>query len=147
MLTRNQLAALIALVGIFLAGYLTLHNLGIIGTLTCTVGSCETVQTSKWSRFLGVPVAGWGVGFYLSVLVLSLMADAEQFAEAKWVRLALLAITGWGVVFSAWLTWLELAVIKAICMYCVTSAVMAVVLFGIAVLEWKRFEREPTAEG
>ena len=137
MLNRRQLAALIALVGIFLATYLTLHNLGIIGTLTCTVGSCETVQTSRWSRFLGVPVAAWGIGFYLSVLVLALMADTERFAGARWVKGALLAITGWGVIFSAWLTWLELAVIHAICMYCVTSAVMAVALFGIAVVEWR----------
>lgn len=145
MLTRRQLAALLALVGLLIATYLTLHNLGIIGTLTCTVGSCETVQTSRWSRFLGLPVALWGTGFYVGVLALSLLGDSERYAEARWVPALMLGMTGFGVLFSAWLTWLELAVIHAICMYCVASAVITVLLFVLALLDW-RATRGATAE-
>ena len=137
MLTRRQLAALLALVGLFIATYLTLHNLGIIGTLTCTVGSCETVQTSKWARFLGMPVAMWGAGFYLSMLVLALLGESASFAEARWIPALMLAFSGIGVLFSAWLTWLELYVIHAICMYCVASAVITVLLFLVALLDWR----------
>ncbi len=137
MLTRRQLAALLALVGLLIATYLTLHNLGIIGTLTCTVGSCETVQTSRWSRFLGVPVALWGAGFYAGVLALAFLGDSARYAEARWVPALMLGMTGFGVLFSAWLTWLELAVIHAICMYCVISAVITVLLFILALLDWR----------
>jgi uncharacterized membrane protein len=56
-----MVAALISLAGIFVALYLLLYKLGYVGTLVCAVGSCEVVQTSKWARFLGLPVAGWGV--------------------------------------------------------------------------------------
>ncbi|HEY0997089.1 MAG TPA: vitamin K epoxide reductase family protein [Gemmatimonadaceae bacterium] len=137
MLSRRQLAALLALVGLFIATYLTLHNLGIIGTLTCTVGSCETVQTSKWARFLGLPVAMWGAGFYLSMLVLALLGESASHAEARWVPGLMLAFSGIGVLFSAWLTWLELYVIHAICMYCVASAVITVLLFAVSLLDWQ----------
>ena len=50
----------------------------------------------------------------------------------------LLVLTGWGVLFSAWLTYLELFVIHAICRWCVVSAAIAVVLFGLALWDWKR---------
>ena len=52
---KRMLVALVALAGVFVALYLTLYKLGYIGTLACAVGSCETVQTSKWATFLGIP--------------------------------------------------------------------------------------------
>ena len=54
--------ALISLLGLFLGAYLTLYKFGVIGTLACGVSSCEKVQTSRWSVFLGLPVATWGLG-------------------------------------------------------------------------------------
>jgi uncharacterized membrane protein len=58
------------------------------------------------------------------------------------LSLALLILTGWGVVFSAWLTYLELFVIHAICRWCVVSAVIAVALFGLAIMDWRALRRE-----
>ena len=76
-----MLAALIALAGIFVALYLTLYKLGYIGTLACAVGSCETVQTSKWATFLGFPVAAWGVAYYIAVLAISLAGLTPALAS------------------------------------------------------------------
>ena len=70
-MNKRMLVALVALAGVFVALYLTLYKLGYIGTLACAIGSCETVQTSKWATFLGFPVGGWGVGYYLFVLALA----------------------------------------------------------------------------
>ena len=55
-----MIVAALALAGIFISTYLTLYKLGMIGELTCSIGSCETVNTSRWSIFLGLPVAAWG---------------------------------------------------------------------------------------
>jgi len=63
-----MVVALLALVGLFLSLYLTLYKLGYIVQLTCAVGSCERVQTSRWSVLFGIPVAVWGAGFYLTAL-------------------------------------------------------------------------------
>lgn len=136
-MTRRMLTALVALVGVFVAAYLALYKLGVIGTLACGTGSCETVQLSKWATFLGLPVAVWGVAFYVVVFALAMAALQDRFAESRPLALTLLLVTGWGVLFSAWLTYLELGVIHAVCRYCVVSAVIATVLFVLALLDWR----------
>ncbi len=139
-----MLAALVALAGLFVAIYLTLYKLGLIGTLSCSVGSCETVQLSRWATLLGLPVAVWGVGYYAVVFTLTLAGVQERFTESRGLSLALMLLTGWGLIFSAWLTYLELFVIHAICQWCVVSAVLAAVLFVICWLDWRDMkERVP----
>ncbi|MGH7664918.1 MAG: vitamin K epoxide reductase family protein [Gemmatimonadaceae bacterium] len=132
-MTRRMIMATVALLGFFVALYLALYKLGAIGSLSCTVGSCETVQLSRWADFLGVPVAVWGVGFYTLTFALALAGSTERFTDSRAVAVALVAVTGPGLIFSLWLTWLELFVIAAICMWCVVSAVLVAVLFVLGV--------------
>ena len=132
-----MLMALIALIGVFVSLYLTLYKLGYIGTLACGTGSCETVQLSKWGDFLGAPVAAWGIGYYGVVLVLAVAGIQERFADSSRLAMLLVGVTSWGVLFTLWLTYLELFVIHAICRWCVGSAVMTILLFGLAVWDWR----------
>ena len=132
-MNKRMLVALVALAGVFVALYLTLYKLGYIGTLACAVGSCETVQTSKWATLLGFPVGAWGVAYYLAVLALALLGLTARFADSRGLSDVLLAITAFGLLFSIWLTYLELFVIHAICQWCVVSAILAAILF---VLSW-----------
>ncbi|HJP59015.1 MAG TPA: vitamin K epoxide reductase family protein, partial [Gemmatimonadaceae bacterium] len=78
-MTKRMIVAALALAGIFISLYLTLYKLGIIGELSCSIGSCETVNTSKWSRFLGLPVAAWGLLFYLDVFAIALIGTFPRF--------------------------------------------------------------------
>ena len=110
-----MLIALLALVGVLVALYLTLYKIGVIGVLSCNIGSCESVNTSRWATFLGLPVAAWGLATYIVILVLAL-AGLQGVAPLQTAR-ATAILTGWGVLFSAWLTYLELFVIHAICMW------------------------------
>lgn len=137
-MTKRMAIALIALVGALIATYLTLYKLGIIGTLVCTnLGSCETVQTSRWATFLGFPVAAWGVAYYLVLLVLAIAGTFPAWSESRGLSAVLLLLTAWGFLFSAYLTGLELFVIHAICIYCVTSAVLVTVLMVISWLDYR----------
>lgn len=140
-----MLAALVALAGIFVALYLTLYKLGYIGTLACGVGSCETVQMSKWATLLGLPVGAWGVAFYVAVFAVAVAGVQPALAADRRVSLLLVMMTGFGVLFSAWLTYLELFVIHAICMWCVVSAVLAVVLFVICWLDLREVDSSAEA--
>jgi uncharacterized membrane protein len=130
-----MLASLLALAGLFVASYLALYKLGYIGTLACSVGSCETVQTSRWATFLGTPVAVWGVGYYVAVLAVSLAGLSGSLRDDQRVSWLLVAMTATGVLFSLWLTYLELFVIHAICTYCVISALIAIALSIVAMLD------------
>jgi uncharacterized membrane protein len=143
-MNRRMLTTLVALVGFFVAAYLALYKTGVIGTLACGSGGCETVQTSRWAEFLGVPVAVWGVAFYALVFALAFLGTLERSADSRPLATAMLILTGWGVVFSGWLTYLELFVIHAICRWCVVSAVIAAVLFVLVLLDWRAAKRRWT---
>ena len=135
-----MLAALLALAGMFVALYLTLYKLGYIGTLACAVGSCETVQTSKWATFLGVPVGAWGVAYYVGVVVVALVGLTPSMSERLDVSRVLVGMTGVGLLFSLWLTYLELFVIHAICQWCVISAIIATGLFVVSWLDLREVQ-------
>ncbi|CAN5917565.1 hypothetical protein BH11GEM1_BH11GEM1_20960 [soil metagenome] len=77
----------------------------------------------------------WGVGYYLVVLVLALAGLRPAWSDERWVSQLLVGITATGVMFSAWLTWLELYVIHAICRWCVVSAVLATLLLLVSLLD------------
>jgi uncharacterized membrane protein len=141
-----MIVAALALAGIFVSLYLTLYKLGVIGELSCSIGSCETVNTSKWSRFLGLPVAAWGLLFYLDVFVIALVSSLPRFEDQRAFSLVLVAESAVGVLFSAWLTYLELGVIHAICIWCVTSAVIVTLILITSVADLREFRGANTAE-
>jgi uncharacterized membrane protein len=135
---RRKSIAVLSLVGLFLATYLTLYKLGYVEQLACGTGSCEVVQASKWSRLFGQPVALWGAGFYLSVFALSVAGSFGRLADSRAVGIGLAAVSGCGVLFSGWLTYVEVADLHAICRYCVTSAGLVVVVFVLSALDLRR---------
>jgi uncharacterized membrane protein len=141
--SRRQTLALLAVVGICIALYLTLYKVGVIGVLSCSIGSCETVNTSKWSMLLGLPIAAWGLAAYVALLVLAMIGSGESREESVPIARLLVALSGWSVLFSAWLTYLELFVIHAICIWCISSAVLWVVIFALCVTDLRAVSRAP----
>jgi len=135
--TKRMIVAALALAGIFISLYLTLYKFGVIGELSCTIGSCETVNTSKWSRFLGLPVAAWGLLFYIDVFLIAFVGTLQRFEDEPIISLVIVAEAAVGVLFSAWLTYLELAVIHAICVWCVTSALIVTAILGVSIADYR----------
>jgi uncharacterized membrane protein len=90
-----MIIAALALGGVGLATYLSMYKLGMIGTLACNIGECETVNLSKWATFWGLPVAVWGLGFYVTLFLVALLGTTERFVDAPWVSHALLGPPAW----------------------------------------------------
>lgn len=133
---NRMVVAALSLVGAFVATYLLLYKLGFVGSLACGAGaSCQTVQTSPWAYFIGLPVAGWGVAGYLAIFGAAFLGAQPRFADARWVPISLLTLTGGAFAFSVYLTALEAFVIHAWCWWCVASAVIATATFGFAIPE------------
>jgi len=141
-----MIVAALALAGIFVALYLLLYKLGMIGALNCSVGSCETVNTSKWATFLGLPVAGWGVTYYLVIFGLALAGVQPRYADSRAMSIVLVVVSFDGLLFSAWLTYLELFVIEAVCQWCVVSAVIVTAIFILCLLDFKDLVRSVPAD-
>jgi uncharacterized membrane protein len=134
----RQAIALLALVGFFVALYLWLHALGVGGALKCGTGGCETVQTSRWAVLFGVPVAFYGVVGYFALLVGALVSlRPAALGDRKW-NVMLAGLSTIGLLFTAYLTYLELFVIHAICRWCVGSAVIIAVIWVVAVISLRR---------
>lgn len=132
---RRMVIAAIALVGLFVAMYLWLYKLGVLGQLSCGIGGCETVNTSKWATLMGQPVALWGVCFYVAMFTAAVLGTLERFEDDRRIAVALAVMSGGGVLFSGWLTYLELAVIHAICQWCVVSAILVLVMFALSLAD------------
>ena len=134
-------AAVLSLLGLFLSAYLYLYKIGRIGSLACGAGGCETVQQSPWSRFAGLEVSLIGVAGYAGLLVVSLVALQPGPSSRRWPTTLLLLLSGLGVAFTAYLTYLELFVIHALCRWCVGSAVIIFALLVVALLDRRRSSR------
>lgn len=121
----NRMAvAMLSLIGFFVALYLWAHNAGLTGPIVCGVGDCATVQSSEYARIGPVPVSAVGVIGYLALTVLSFLGLQPERRESAAIGGLLLAGAAFGVAFSAYLTYLEAAVINAWCQYCVASAII-----------------------
>ena len=125
---RLRIAGLaVVLAGVGVASYLTyVHYAGLQPFCAGGGHGCERVQSSSYARLGGIPVALLGLGGYLAIAA-ALLAPGERARLAA----AALAVTGFG--FSAYLTYLELFVIDAICQWCVASAVLLTLLSVITV--------------
>ena len=119
------LSVAIAGAGLAIATYLTVaHYAG--GTPVCAIAhGCAVVQKSSYSQLGGVPVALLGLLGYVAILA-SLAGNGRRARTAT----AGLAFAGFG--FSAWLTYVEVAELQAICIWCVGSALCMTVLAGLS---------------
>jgi uncharacterized membrane protein len=125
----------LGLLGLAIATYLTyVHYAGLQPFCLAGGGGCEKVQTSRWAELGGIPVAALGLGGYLLLLASLLVPESVGGPAA-----ALLALVGAG--FSAYLTYLELFEIHAICQWCVASAVVMTALAVVSV--WRLLRYDP----
>jgi uncharacterized membrane protein len=136
--------AVIALGGVFLSGYMLLFKLGYIGELACGAGACDRVQSSPWAVFLGVPVPVWGLVGYAMMFGLAMAGLQPALVRDRRVAALLLGTTTFAFGFSMYLTYLEAFVINAWCRWCVASAVMATVIFLLALPELRHLRRSPS---
>ena len=118
------------LVGLGVAGYLTYVETQAVPAVCGPVGDCNTVQTSSYAYLFGVlPVGLLGLVGYFAILTAWVL---KYIRRNRWSNLAALAIFGMafgGTLFSLYLTYLEPFVIKAVCMWCLTSAtIMTLIL-------------------
>jgi uncharacterized membrane protein len=138
---NRMVIALLALVGLFISAYLTLHKYGYIGTLACGTGSCEVVQTSKYAMLLGVPVPVLGVVGYLLLMIVAIVGLQPGAVRNRTLALLLFLLADGALLFSIYFTYLEKFVIHAWCRWCIGSAVVSLLIWVFALAELPRLRR------
>lgn len=129
----RRLALILSLAGLLVAGYLVWVKL-MPGTPICTsFGDCEAVNNSAYSSIAGIPIALLGALAYAAIAAL-LLLETRLPVIATWGPLAQFGLSLTGMLYSAYLTYIEVAVLHKICPFCVTSAILIsvlTVLFGV----------------
>jgi len=135
--TLRTIATFVATLGVGVAAYIAIAEADG-GAPACLAGGggCETVAASSHSELAGINVALIGVAGYVLLLVAALMrGDLARMAGFGF------ALVGFG--YSVYLTYLELFVIDAICQWCVASAVLMTVLFGLCAVRMVGYVGRP----
>jgi uncharacterized membrane protein len=123
--TLRMIATFVAAFGIGVATYIAIEAAGGDAPICVAGGSgCATVAKSAYSHLLGVNIAVFGIVGYVLLLAAALLrGDTARMAGFG------LALVGFG--YSIFLTYLEIFKIEAICQWCVGSAVLMTILFGL----------------
>jgi uncharacterized membrane protein len=138
---NRMVIAVLGLVGVLVSSYMLLYHLGLLGSILCGTGGCETVQNSPWSSFLGVPVPLIGLAGYGALFVIAMLGIQPRFVADRRIGLLLAAGALIGFGFTAYLTYLEAFVIHAWCRWCLVSALLMLLVFAAAIPEFMRLRR------
>jgi uncharacterized membrane protein len=121
----------LALFGLVVSSYLTYEH--FCGPIACIGQGCAIVNESVYCTIFGVPISVLGIVNYAAILGLALAAGLRSKGPlAAWLHLGVFGLSLSGTIFSAYLTYLEFAVIRAFCTWCVISAVTITAIFGLA---------------
>ncbi len=123
--------ALLSVIGLAVATYLAITKLTGGAPVCGPLQGCETVASSEYSEVVGVPVAVFGVAF--SIVLVALTVAWWRLVDRR-ALLGAYALGLLGTLVVAGLTYLELFVIHAVCVYCVVYAVTVVTGFLLAVV-------------
>lgn len=131
---QSVLVPILAIAGLAVAGYLSYVEFTGSNSY-CPVGRCEAVQHSVYSSFFGIPTAVMGVVAYAAILALWVVGEKVGGTIGGAAPLGVFGVSFIGTIFSLYLTYLELFVIKAVCMWCLMSAVVITLILLVS-LRW-----------
>ena len=134
---------IISFIGFLDATYLTVQHYRGLPPECSIIEGCEEVVASKYAVMFSVPVALLGGIYYLTIFILSIIyLDSKK---ENIIKLAAL-LTFAGLIASIWFIYLQLFVIKAICVYCMFSAATSITLFilGLHILKLNKNQENVT---
>jgi uncharacterized membrane protein len=134
-------AILFSIIGLAVASYLIYIKFNPSSALCLAAGGCEVVNTSVYSSIRGIPIAALGAVAYLVILAILLLEARNEFVE-EWGLVGEFGLALVGTLYSAYLTYIDVYVLHKICPYCLTSAILMVLLLGLFVIRLRRFMTE-----
>lgn len=134
-LSRSKMV--LALLGAADAVYMLVLKFSHNESMCLGSGDCVTVNTSRYSEVYGIPVAAIGLLGFLAILAVLLLEARPGFFR-KNGNLLVFGMGLVGVLYSAYLTYLEIYVIRAICPFCVFSAVVMTLIFILSTIRLVR---------
>jgi uncharacterized membrane protein len=130
----DTIIPMLSLVGLGVAIYLTFVETRSVKAICGPVGDCNAVQNSSYAKIWGIlPVGLLGAMGYVAILAAWFVGHQHWGWLSKYAPAALFGMALFGTVFSIYLTYLELFVIYAVCIWCISSAIIItlILLFSL----------------
>ena len=139
----NRFIFILSIAGVVMAVYVLQSFIRQSGIICLTGSGCEMVRKSPISYPFGIPVPVFGLVGYAGLTILSFLKTIKQSTiNNQQLTKIMLGIAIFGISFVTWFTYMELFVIKGICMWCAISAVNMYIIFGLLMFSKKQVTDE-----
>jgi len=128
--------AAVALIGILDASFLTYKHYDPDPINCSLIEGCEEVTTSKYSTLFGIPISIFGLGYYVTVLILTILITEKQRGDLI-KYLFVLSVSG--ILVSAGLVYIQIGVIGSICEFCMISAASTLIIFICSLVVQRKY--------
>jgi len=135
----RQITVALAILGLLVSIYMTIYKITSNDNMCLGSGDCSTVNASRYAEINGIPVALIGVLGYAAIIGIHWLDRKNDFFEANG-SMILFGISLLGFLFTLWLIYVEIALIKALCPFCVTSQITMTIIFILSII---RVVRQP----
>jgi uncharacterized membrane protein len=129
----------LTVIGLLVSIYMTIYKITENEGMCLGSGDCSIVNASRYSEVNGIPVAAIGIVGYAAILAVLLFEERSAFLKRNGTLLIFgMALTGF--VFTVWLVYVEVALLRAFCPFCVASQAAMTLIFILAII---RLVRQP----
>ena len=135
----RQITIGLAILGLLVATYMTIYKLTDNDAMCIGSGGCSVVNASRYSEVNGIPVALIGMGGYAAILAVLFLERRTGFVQENGTMI-LFGIALVGFLFTLYLIFVEIVLIKAYCPFCLTSQAVMTIIFILSVV---RLIRQP----
>jgi uncharacterized membrane protein len=135
----TQITIALAIIGLLVSIYMTIYKVTSNETMCIGSSGCSEVNASRYSEVNGIPVAVLGVVGYAAILALLFLEQKSRFFEENGTMM-LFGVSLVGFLFTLYLIYVEVALIKAYCPFCLASQAVMIIIFIISVI---RLIRQP----
>ena len=134
-----RISLILVVIGLLVSIYMTIYKDTPNDALCLGSGDCSTVNASRYSEVYGIPVASVGIAGYFAILLVQWFERRDKFFEKNGPMLVFgMALTGF--LFTVYLIYVEFAILKAYCPFCLASQSAMTLIFIISII---RLVRQP----
>jgi uncharacterized membrane protein len=134
-----RISLILVVIGLVVSIYMTIYKVTSNDALCLGSGDCSTVNASRYAEVYGIPVATIGIAGYFAILLVHWNEQRDKFFEKNGPMLIFgMALTGF--LFTLYLIYVEFAILKALCPFCLASQIAMTIIFIISIT---RLIRQP----
>jgi uncharacterized membrane protein len=129
----SQLTTALIAVGLLVSIYMTIFKITSNESMCIGSKDCAVVNASRYSEVNNVPVAVIGMAGYSALLAILWLEKRPGFFKRNG-SLIFFGVSLVGFLFTLYLVYVEIALIKAFCPFCIASQVSMTLIFILSVI-------------